>query len=447
MSRVSAPPTGTRHFAPIASVLFAMAAAVLDASSVNIALPSIAKALDVEPSVAAWLVIAYQGALVAGLLPLAAIGERLGCRSTFIAGVALFGISAVASSLAPEFSLLIIFRILQGMGAAAIMALGVALLRQTVTEGEFGKAIGWNAMTVALMSAAGPTIGAALLGLGSWRFIFAGSVVLAAGSLMGGCTLPSGHAERRDLDGAGVAIYVSIVPAFVIAAGMARAWPTASMLLLVAGSAGLALLLRRDALRRSPFLPLDLLRSPTFSRSALASVACFTGLSLALMMLPFALRCRLDLSAQSTAMMLTPWPLAVLATTPVTAWLLERIRPARLCVSGGVVLSCGLVVLAVGSPILATPVHLIGITLCGIGFGLFQTPNNRTMFLAAPAGRAASAGGVQGTARLTGQVAGAVIASILLSALAIESAVSLAFGLAALATLAAAGISTAKPEL
>jgi DHA2 family multidrug resistance protein-like MFS transporter len=433
-----------RRRVAIAGILLAMAAAVLDASSVNIALPSIATALHVQPAIAAWLVISYQAALVAGLLPLAAIGERFGYRLTFIAGATLFGISAGASSLAPGFGLLLAFRVLQGIGAAAIMALGVALLRQTVTEGELGKAIGWNAMTVALMSAAGPAIGAGLLGFGSWRFVFAGSVALAAGSLIGSFALLSRNTGRRELDGIGMMIYVSIVPAFVIAAGLAHTWATASLLLLLAGSIGLLLLLRRDLVRGSPFLPLDLLRSPAFRRSVLASVACFTGLSLALLMLPFALHSRLGLSAQETAMMLTPWPLAVLATTPITARLLERIQPSRLCAAGGAVLSCGLAALAVGSMIPGAAVHWIGIILCGIGFGLFQTPNNRTMFLAAPVGRAASAGGVQGTARLTGQVMGALAASALLSAVAVQAAAAFAFWMAAVATLTAAAISVAK---
>lgn len=108
-----------------------MAAAVLDASSINVALPSIAATLKIDPSIAAWLVIAYQGALVASLLPLAAIGERLGLRPTFLAATSLFGLCALGSSLAPDLGLLIALRTLQGVGAAGIMALGVALLGQT----------------------------------------------------------------------------------------------------------------------------------------------------------------------------------------------------------------------------------------------------------------------------------------------------------------------------
>lgn len=430
-----------RRRAAIASVLAAMAAAVLDASSINIALPSIAHALDVEPSLAAWLVIAFQGALVAGLLPLAAIGECFGYRPTFVAGTALFGLSAAASAMAPGIVLLVVFRVLQGIGAASIMALGVALLRQTVAEEEFGKAIGWNAMTVAFLSAAGPTIGALLLGLGSWRFVFAGSVLLAGVALIAARGLPEHRRERKALDVIGILVYAAVVPAFVVAAGLARLSFLPSAFVLTAGVTGLWLLVRRDFRRASPFLPLALFRSPSFTRSVLASAACFTALGLALLMLPFALHDRLGLSAQATALMMTPWPLAVLLTTPFTARLLDRIHPARLCAVGALVLACGLAALAAALLVRDVPVYISGIILCGIGFGLFQTPNNRTMFLAAPADRAASAGGVQGTARLTGQVTGAVIASILLSLTSVEMAASIAFGIAALAAFASAGIS------
>lgn len=434
-------PRGAPRRAAIASVLAAMAAAVLDASSVNMALPSIAGALQVHPSIAAWLVIAYQGALVASLLPLAAMGERFGHRRTFVVGTALFGFCAAASGSASGFATLVAFRALQGVGAAAIMALGVALLRQSVAEDELGKAIGWNAMTVALMSAAGPAIGAVLLGLGSWRFVFLGSGALAAMALVASRSLPTRGGERRALDPVGLLLYLSIAPAFVVAVGLARIWASLSGLLVAGGVAGLLLLLQRDLRRASPFLPLALLRAPDFRRSVLASVACFTAISMALIMLPFGLHGRLGLSPPEVALMMTPWPLAVLLTTPVTARLLDHHLPQRLCSIGGTLLAFGLVLLALGSQIAGVPVHVVGVILCGIGFGLFQTPNNRTMFLAAPIDRAASVGGIQGTARLTGQVTGALIASILLAVPSVGTGASLAFGIAAVAAIASAAVS------
>lgn len=425
----------------IASILFAMAAAVLDASSVNIALPSIMIALRIDPSAAAWLVIAYQGALVAGLLPFAAIGECFGYRRTFVVGASLFALSASASALAPGFAILLALRIVQGIGAAAIMALGVALLRQTVADEEFGRLIGWNAMTVALVSAAAPTIGALLIGLGSWRFVFAGSVLLAGLALAASSALPFRRIEGSKLDGVGLLAYAAAVSSFVTAAGVARQSALVAALLLTAGIVGFGLLVRRDCRRVTPFLPLQLFRLSSFLQSVISSVLCFMALGLALIILPFALHERLGLPARGIALMMTPWPLAVLATTPATTRLLNCIHSARLCAVGSFVLMCGLAILAGVPSGSGVPLHVIGVIFCGIGFGLFQTPNNRTMFLAAPADRAASAGGVQGTARLTGQIMGALAASLLLSANTVAVASSVAFCIAALAALASAGVS------
>lgn len=104
-------------------------------------------------------------------------------------------------------------------------------------------------------------------------------------------------------------------------------------------------------------------------------------------------------------------------------------------------LACGFATLAAAPPTWGVTMHILGVILCGIGFGLFQTPNNRTLFLSVPVDRAASAGGVQGTARLAGQVTGALTASIFLSAAAVKMAAPLAFEIAALAALTSAAIS------
>jgi DHA2 family multidrug resistance protein-like MFS transporter len=164
-------------------------------------------------------------------------------------------------------------------------------------------------------------------------------------------------------------------------------------------------------------------------------------MSVALLMLPFALHDRLGISARDIALIMTPWPIAVLLTTPITTCLLERVRPALLCAAGALVLACGFAVLAAAPPKWGAVMHILGVILCGIGFSLFQTPNNRTLFLSVPVDRAASAGGVQGTARLAGQVTGALSASILLSAAAVKMAAPLAFEIAALAAFASAAIS------
>ena len=146
----------------IGSVLAAMAMVVLDAAIANVALPTIARSLQVTPATSIWIVTAYQSALVMALLPCAALGESLGHRRVFTAGVALFVGASVLCAFSPSLSWLVAARLLQGLGGAAVMALGIALLRVVVPDQRLGAAIGWNALAVALSSAAGPTIGAAI---------------------------------------------------------------------------------------------------------------------------------------------------------------------------------------------------------------------------------------------------------------------------------------------
>ena len=436
--------TDLRRRCAVASVLAAMAAAVLDASSMNLALPSISDALGIEPSDTAWLVIAYQAALMVSLLPIASIGDQRGSRQTFISGVCLFAACALTGMLARSFELLIILRMLQGVGAAAIMSLGVALLRQSVAPDELGRAIGWNAMTVALMSAAGPIIGAALLSFGSWRFVFLGGVALSAVSLGTACALPFASTRLRSLNVRATASYVAIVSSFVVAVGLVYILPRLSILLLLSAMLGFWAFVRRDRRLKSPFLPLDLLGNPTFNRSVLASVTCFTGLSVGLLMLPFALHEQSGAAPLEIAMLMSPWPLAVLLTTPLTTWLLSRYEPAKLCSIGGICMSVGFATLVMAPSASSTELYLPGIFLCGTGFGLFQTPNNRSMLLAVPVERAASAGGMQATARLSGQLIGALIGSLLLSSLTVLTASRYGFGLAAATTVIASVISVRR---
>jgi MFS family permease len=147
----------------IAAVLAAMVLVVLDGAIANIALPTIAQSLDVPSAMSVWVITAYQTALLIALLPCAALGESRGYRRVFAGGVALFTAASVFCSMSPSLPWLVAARFVQGLGGAAVMALGVALLRAVVPDHRLGVAIGWNALAVALASALGPALGAAAL--------------------------------------------------------------------------------------------------------------------------------------------------------------------------------------------------------------------------------------------------------------------------------------------
>ena len=189
-----------RRTVAIASVLAAMVLVVLDAAIANVALPTIARSLQVTPAMSVWVITAYQTALLMALLPCAALGESLGYRRVFTVGVALFTGASVLCALSPSLPWLVAARFLQGLGGAAVMALGVALLRVVVPHRRLGTAIGWNALAVALSSAAGPTIGAAVLSAANWPWLFAVEPPLGC---VGAARHPRATRCRRDGTSAG----------------------------------------------------------------------------------------------------------------------------------------------------------------------------------------------------------------------------------------------------
>ncbi|MBB3178179.1 MFS family permease [Variovorax sp. Sphag1AA] len=177
-------PMPRRLFA-IAAILGAGALVVLDGAIANVALPSIAQQLRASPADAVWVITAYQLAVVMFLLPASAIGARFGYRRVFAAGVALFTLASVLCALSPTLPWLLGARCLQGLGAAAVMPLGLALLRFTYPRRLLARAISWNALMVAGATAAGPAVGAFILSEASWPWLFAvnlpiGVLVLAA---------------------------------------------------------------------------------------------------------------------------------------------------------------------------------------------------------------------------------------------------------------------------
>lgn len=332
------------------AVYTAMALVVLSASSVQMALPPLAEDLGVTPAAALQVATVYQVALLLGLLPSASLGDRWGRRRAFAASLGLFGVGALAGAFAPDLATLRVARGLQGLAGAGVMALGVALLRQSVPPGGLARALAGHALTVALSAAAGPALASAALELGTWRWLV-------------GLQVPW----------AGLALWLS------------RTLPASP-----------------PAVARGSVLPVDLLRQRPFRLAALASIACFAAQSVALLALPFHWRSE----GGAGGAWLSVWPLAIAAMAPASAHLLQRLDTARLCAGGAALLALGLAGLTLAPPKVG-PLQILSLVLCGAGFGLFQTPNNHHLLLATPEARLAAAGALQGLARLSGQALGA----------------------------------------
>jgi DHA2 family multidrug resistance protein-like MFS transporter len=438
-------PTPRRHWA-YATVALAVILAVMDGSVANVALPTIAREFGTSPAASIWIVNAYQLAVVAALLPLASLGEIFGYRRVYLGGLLVFTLASLACALSPSLAWLTAARVAQGFGAAGVMSVNLALVRYIFPRARLARAIGFNAMFAAIAATIGPTFASAVLGVAGWPWLFSVNVPLGLLALaIGSFSLPESDRTAHPFDGLSAALtaisFVTLITAIDSVAHDA-AWPAIAAQLLICLAAGGWAALRQLGLA-SPLLPIDLLRIPVFALSIATSVCSFAAQMIAFVALPFHLQMALGVSPAMIGVLVMPWPLALALFAPISGRLVER-YPAGLL--GG----AGLALLAVGLTLVAqVPPHpgvadvAWRMALCGAGFGLFQTPNNRTMIGAAPKARSGGASGMLGTARLMGQAIGAALVAVLLSHFARHGAL-LALYLAAGFASVAAAVSTLR---
>lgn len=428
-----------RRYLAVLAIWLAISMAVLDGVIANVALPTIAAQLDTSAATSIWVINAYQLVITALLLPLAALGDRIGYRRVYQTGLGIFIIGSVTCAAADSLGSLIAARMFQGVGAAAIMSMNAALVRRTYPSAMLGRGIGYNALVLSFSAAAGPTVAAAILAVASWPWLFLINVPLGLASLFIGLrALPhsTGHGGRPNYISA-VLSAMALSSLVLGVESLARGGSAAGVPLLVVALVTGTLLVRRERRRPAPLLPIDLLRMPLFSLSIATSVISFAAQMLALVTLPFLLQEALGRSVVQTGLLMTGWPVAVGMTAPFAGRLADRYPAGLLGGIGLALFTTGLLALSMVGPATGNAAILGCMALCGAGFGFFQSPNNRTIVSAAPLARSGAAGGMLATARLLGQTAGAVVVAAGFHWMGIASA-PLLFRLAAVAAATAA---------
>ena len=411
-----------------AVIILGVALSALDGTIVNLALPSIARDLQTSAAQAIWVVNAYQVAILALLLPLASLGDMVGYRRVYLSGAALFTAASLVCTLASSLPLLAAARAIQGLGAAGIMSTNLALVRLIYPRRLLGRGLANNAMVAAVATVAGPSLAAGILSVGSWPWLFAVNLPLGVIVLwLGFRALPQNpvaHPAGTRLSWLDVLLNALMFSLLILGAdslgiGTGRSATSSALAggvaMLVGGVAVGVIYVRRQLTQPLPLFPVDLLRIPMFALSIAASVAAFAAQTLAYIALPFLMLDGYGRSPLQAGLLITAWPLVVVVVTPLTGRLIGRYPNGLL---GGI----GLGTMAVGLALLAalpaqpTNANIVWrMVLCGAGFGLFLSPNNHAMLTTAPQHRSGGAGGMQGTARLTGQALGAVTLAIVFS--------------------------------
>jgi MFS transporter, DHA2 family, multidrug resistance protein len=408
-------PMSAKNRRAMAAVMLAVALATLDTAIANTALPSIAADLHAAPAASVWIINAYQLAMVATLLPFAALGDIIGHRRIYISGLAVFTLASLACSLAPTLGALAGARVLQGLGASAIMSVNTALIRFLYPAHRLGRGLGMNALVVGVSFAVGPTMASLILSAGTWPWLFGVNVPLGVIALVFALpALPHTATGKHAFDPVAALFNVVGFAALIFALGESaqQAGVTEVAIAAVVALVFGALLIRREAGHPAPMLPVDLFKRPVFALSAVTAVCAFAAQGLAFVALPFYFETVLMRSQVETGFLMTPWSVVVAAAAPIAGRLSDRYPPGLLGAIGLAILSAGMASLAL------MPAHpgvldiTVRMSICGAGFGFFQSPNLRAIMSSAPPERSGGASGIIATSRLLGQTTGAALVAL-----------------------------------
>ncbi len=412
---------GPSKWAVMGTLAIGIFMATLDSSIVNISLPTIAHFFTVPLSGAVeWVVIAYLVATAAILLTAGRLADMLGRKLVWSVGLVLFTASSALCGFSPSLGFLIVSRAIQGLGGALIMAVSPAMLIAAFPQQERGRALGINAVFVALGVSVGPTLGGFITATSSWRWIFfvnvpIGVIGLAATLLVLKETMTRAPGRFDPLGAALLAIGLACLTA-ALSFGQEMGWASPIILTLLVVSVVALLILPVVELRVSdPVIALSLLQNRVFSSALLSLVLSFLALFAVSFMMPFYLEQLRGFSTELSGLLLTPLPLTIALIAPFSGALADRVGVRWLASAGMAVACLGLVAISFLDAQSSIWDIVWRLLLIGFGQSLFQSPNNSALLGSAPRNLQGSASGFLATGRVFGQsisiaLAGAIFA-------------------------------------
>jgi EmrB/QacA subfamily drug resistance transporter len=407
-------------------------AILMDATIVNVALPSMITGLHAPLDQALWIINSYLLVFAALLILASRLGDMLGPRRLFVAGLALFALSSALCGAAQTPGELIAARVLQGVGAAAIAPQAMVIIRSIFHGRQMGTAFGVFSSMIGLAAVSGPVIGGVLTTYLSWRWVFYVNLPIAAvGIALSYVFVPEIRTRNKhSLDLVGVLLAAAGLTAvcFGVIEGQRYSWGTVKYGITIPEIIGLGVVLLAafaawELHQREPLIPLGLLRSRNFAIIVALSLAVQFALQSMLLINSINLQSALGFSAIHAGLTGLPSTLAMTSLAPFAGRITDRIGGKRVLATGLALYAAGIAGVAAVASAHANSLTFAPVLLvAGLGMGAIFAPLATMAMHAAPQHQAGAASGVVNTSRqlggtLGGAVAGAVLAGKLASAL------------------------------
>ncbi|MBI5522132.1 MAG: MFS transporter [Desulfarculus sp.] len=385
--------------------------ATIDVSIVNISLPTLVRSLDTDFPTAQWVALAYTLVITSLMLAAARLGDMLGVRKPYLLGLGLFTLGSLLCGLAPTAGWLIAFRAFQGLGAALMQALGVAIVTLTFPPSQRGRALGVVGGIVAIGLALGPPLGGLVIGLWGWRWVFLVNLPLGLVAWFLSVrfvppTPPGAGEQRFDMAGACALMACLVCYSLGLTWGQIQGFDHAlTLVLLAVALAALAGFVLLELRHPQPMVDLTLFKDPLFSLNLIMSLISFIQLG-GVVVVPFFLELAQGYTTMQAGLLMMTVPVGMGLVSPWAGWLSDRYGPRGISLLGLLLLSLGSYGMSTLHPEVSLWGYMLRATPIGLGMGLFQSPNNSAIMGRAPRHRVGQASGLVSLARTLGNTSG-----------------------------------------
>ena len=399
--------------------------ATLDASIVNIALPTLTKDFACDLYQVKWVVVIYLLIITCLLLPFGRLSDQFGRKPIFLSGFTIFTLGSVLCGLSPSLDFLVMSRVVQGLGVSMMMANGPAIITATFQSNERGSALGILAMFVSAGLLCGPSVGGFLIAHLGWRSIFWVNLPIGILGMVMVSTFVKEQGARQPapFDWAGAFFQTILLLAFIvifdppsisISGGMNLPISRLGMtvITLILG----VLFIKIESQAVAPLLDISLLKNRTFWSANLAAFLTFVAYSSVSVLMPFFLEEIMKFPPQQAGLYMTAIPITILIVAPISGRLSDRVGSQELSFSGALIGSIGLFFM---SGVFGAGVRagmngaevVLSLAVMGLATGLFQSPNNNSIMGAVPPNKLGVASAMLATVRNLGLVTGTGLAT------------------------------------